>query len=352
MAGGAGGGTGVCAGGRTALVTGVAGQDGVHLARELVSRGWRVVGTTRPGDTAVPAMAVYLTGVEVVEHDLCDAVGFASLIESIRPSRVFNLAGFSSVGASWDHAELVAEVNGLAVEQMLASLVELRDRVGHDVRFFQAGSAEETGAGAGSPYAQAKARARAAVGEARDRHGLHASTATLHNHESPLRPQRFVTRKITRAAASIALGQAESVSLGNLEVSRDWGAAGDYVLAMVAMLELDSPQDLVIATGISHTLHDLLGVAFEAAGLGDPSSYVVQDAGLLRPADAPSLVADTSLTREVLGWAPTMSFEQVVEHMVRTDLERLRSGVEESLDYLVPGPPVSPGSPVSPVSPS
>ncbi len=315
-----------------ALVTGVAGQDGVYLARLLLAQGWRVVGTTRPGDTAVASMAVYLDGVEVVAHDLRDAAGFVDLVAEWAPSRVFNLAGFSSVGASWDHAELVAEVNAVAVEQMLRALVAHRDRAGADVRFFQAGSAEE--AGAESPYALSKARARAAVAETRERDGLFAATATLHNHESPLRPQRFVTRKITRAAAAIACGLTDSVSLGNLEVSRDWGAAEDYVQAMVAMLDLDAPHDLVIATGVTHTLRDLLDAAFAAAGLGDPTSYVVQDAALLRPADAPSLLADTSLTREVLGWSPPASFEQVVEHMVRTDLARLRSGVEESLDYL------------------
>ena len=319
----------------TALVTGVAGQDGVYLARELLSRGWRVVGTTRPGDPAAAAMAVYLAGVEVVEHDLRDAPGFRSLVAACRPTWVFNLAGFSSVGASWDQVALVEEVNGVAVEAMLSVLVDLPAR-GDDVRFFQAGSAEETGAGAGSPYAHAKARARASVTRAREEHGLHAVTATLHNHESPLRPARFVTRKITRAAASIALGLTDSVSLGNLEVSRDWGAAADYVRAMVAMLELDAPQDLVVATGVSHTLHDLLDAAFRTAGLGDPSSYVVQDPALLRPADAPALVADISGTRRVLGWAPTTTFEQVVEQMVRVDLERLRTGVEESPAYLSP----------------
>ncbi|WP_309649357.1 GDP-mannose 4,6-dehydratase [Nocardioides sp.] len=321
---------------RVALVTGVAGQDGVYLARELIARGWQVVGTVRPGDPAVTAMSVYLSGVEVVSHDLCDAAGFGSLVELWRPSRVFNLAGFSSVGASWDQPDLVEEVNGVAVERMLASLVELRDRHGDDVRFFQAGSAEESAPGASSPYAQSKVRARAAVSVAREAFGLHAVTATLHNHESPLRPRRFVTRKITRAAASIALGRASSVTLGNLDVSRDWGAAADYVRAMVAMLELDTPRDLVVATGVTHTLHDLLAAAFAAAGLGDPSAYVVQDPALLRPADAPTLAADISETRRVLGWKPSTSFEDVVAQMVRVDLERLRSGVEESPAYLTP----------------
>ena len=145
-----------------------------------------------------------------------------------------------------------------------------------------------------------------------------------------------MTRKITRAAAEIALGKRESVRLGNLEVSRDWGAASDYVGAMTRMLELDVATDLVVATGVTHTLRDLVEAAFAAAGVTDPWSYVVQDQALVRPADAPTLVADTSETRRVLGWEPTLSFEQVVEHMVAVDLERLRTGVEESTDYLFP----------------
>lgn len=320
---------------RTALLTGVAGQDGLHLARLLQGRGHRVVGTVRPGDPSTGAMAVYLDGVEVHELDLADTDGFAALLGASGATRVFNLAGFSSVGASWDHAALVAELNGAAVERMLAAVVAERDGSGRDVRLFQAGSAEETGDAATSPYALAKARARAAVVRARETDGLFAVAGVLHNHESPLRPVRFVTRKITRAAAGIALGLADDVHLGNLHVTRDWGAAGDHVAAMAAMLEADRPEDLVVATGVSHTLGDLLDVAFAAAGLGDPAPYVVQDPGLVRPADAPALVADTARTREVLGWAPTLDFEQVVTRMVEADLERLRTGVEERASYVV-----------------
>ncbi|WP_193609683.1 GDP-mannose 4,6-dehydratase [Nocardioides lijunqiniae] len=322
---------------QTALVTGVSGQDGVYLARALVAAGVRVVGTVRPGDPTSHEMAVYLDGVEVVEHDLRDDAGFRGLLETHRPTRVFNLAGFSSVGASWDHPELVAEVNGAAVERMLAALLELRDRHALDVRFFQAGSAEETGDASDSPYARAKARAHAATTSSREEQGLFACTAVLHNHESPLRPQRFVTRKIVRAAAEIALGRRDELTLGNLAVARDWGAAADYVDAMVRMLAADPPTDLVIATGVTHTLHDLLVTAFDAAGAGDPAAYVVQDAALLRPSDSPTMTADPSEARRVLGWAPTQTFEDVVAHMVRVDLARLRSGVEESPEYLHPG---------------
>lgn len=321
--------------GRTALVTGVAGQDGIYLARRLLGLGFRVVGTEREA-AADQDLAVYLDGVELVQHDLRDDAGFRALLEQGRPDWVFNLAAFSSVGASWDQPDLVDDVNGAAVERMLQAMLDHRERHGVDLRFFQAGSAEELGAASASPYARAKARAHAATTRSREEHGLFACTAVLHNHESPLRPQRFVTRKITRAAAEIALGKRESVRLGNLEVSRDWGAASDYVGAMTRMLELDVATDLVVATGVTHTLRDLVEAAFAAAGVTDPWSYVVQDQALVRPADAPTLVADTSKTRRVLGWEPTLSFEQVVEHMVAVDLERLRTGVEESTDYLFP----------------
>ncbi|GEP33629.1 GDP-mannose 4,6-dehydratase [Nocardioides szechwanensis] len=321
---------------RTALVTGVAGQDGIYLARRLIGLGFRVVGTERQAATAEQDLAVYLDGVDLVQHDLRDDTGFRRLLEECRPDWVFNLAAFSSVGASWDQPDLVDDVNGAAVERMLDVMLDHRARTGDDVRFFQAGSAEEHGSAADSPYAKAKARAHAATTQHREEHGLFACTAVLHNHESPLRPQRFVTRKITRAAAEIALGKRESVSLGNLEVSRDWGAASDYVAAMTRMLELDTAADLVVATGVTHTLRDLVETAFSAAGVTDPWSYVVQDQALVRPADAPTLDADTSETRQVLGWEPTLTFEQVVEHMVAVDLERLRTGVEESTDYLYP----------------
>lgn len=325
------------ASGRTALVTGVAGQDGIYLARRLLGLGFRVVGTEREAATTEQDLAVYLEGVHVVHHDVRDDQAFRALLERCRPEWVFNLAAFSSVGASWDHPDLVDEVNGASVERMLQAIVDHGARHGQDVRFFQAGSAEELGAAADSPYARAKARAHAATTRAREEHGLFACTAVLHNHESPLRPQRFVTRKITRAAAEIALGKRDTVSLGNLEVSRDWGAAGDYVVAMTGMLDLEAPVDLVIATGVTHTLRDLVETAFAAAGVTDPWSYVVLDQALVRPADAPSLVADTSQARRVLGWEPSQTFEQVVAHMVAVDLRRLRTGVEESVDYLVPG---------------
>jgi GDPmannose 4,6-dehydratase len=314
---------------RTALITGVAGQDGIYLARYLLAEGTLVVGTVLPGHDSATAMAPYLGGVVVVEHDVRDTAGFRTLLEEHEPAEVYNLAGFSSVGASWDQPELVPETNGRAVGGMVDALIE---RGG--VRFFQASSAEERGAASNSPYAQGKAVAHAHVVRAREEHGLFACAGILFNHESPLRGRQFVTRKIARAAAEIRCEKRDRLQLGNLAVARDWGHARDYVEAMALMLRHDSPEDFTVATGISHTLEDLLVTAFEAAGLGDPWPYVEQDPSLVRPADAGSLVGDATRTREVLGWAPTTAFAELVAEMVAADVRRVESGVEESLEYI------------------
>ncbi len=319
----------------TALVTGVGGQDGVYLARLLRSQGHRVVGTLRPGPP-LPTR-VYLDGVELVEHDLVDTAGFAALLAAYRPAQVYNLAAFSAVGASFDHPVEVAEVNADAVTGLLDALVAHRAATGEEVRFFQASSAlasTEATAEAASPYAAAKRRAQAAVARYRREHGLHASAALLHNHESPLRPTGFVFRKITRAAAEIACGVSDRLRLGNLDVHRDWGHARDHVAAMTLMLDRDTPGDLELGTGVSHSLEDLLVGAFAAAGLGDPWRYVEQDPALLRPQDTAALVADTAAAETELGWKAATTFADLVEEMVAVDLRRVRSGVEESPAYL------------------
>ena len=312
---------------RTALVTGVAGQDGVYLARRLLADGTRVVGTVLPGhDTSHTA---YLQGVSVVEHDVRDTAGFRELVRAHRPTEVYNLAAVSSVGVSWDQPELAVATNGAAVAGMLEVLVEQGG-----VRFFQAASAEEHGSAQDSPYARSKTEAHALTTTARERDGLFACAAILYNHESPLRAPHFVTRKITRAAAEISLGRRDTVSLGNLEVSRDWGHARDYVDAMVRMVRHDSPADFVVATGVAHTLAQLLDTAFAAAGIDDPTPYVVQDPALVRPSDTAVMVGDPSRTREVLGWAARTTFEQTVAEMVAVDLRRVATGVEEDPAYL------------------
>ena len=267
-----------------ALITGVAGQDGVYLARHLHSLGYRVVGTIAPGSDAHLAMTPYLIDADLLELDVRDRPGFAEALEDLRPSEVYNLAALTSVGASWRAAELVAETNAMAVLRMLEELVAFRDRHGEAPRFYQPSSSEMFGLAdqqpqtestphyPRSPYAAAKSFAHHLTVNYRESYGLHTCTGVLYNHESPLRPLDFVTRKITRSVAEIALGRRETLTLGNLDVRRDWGFAGDYVRAMHLALRHEAPVDLIVATGEAHDLREVLDVAFAAAGLGSPGS--------------------------------------------------------------------------------
>lgn len=323
----------------SALITGIAGQDGVLLARHLLNLGYRVTGTRQPG---LPyTVAPYLDGANVVEHDLVDTAGFADLVHAYNPDEVYNLAGFSSVAASWEHPDLAMEVNAAAVERMLGVL-QATDR---PVRFFQASSAEIFGPDAPSPqsestphrpdnpYAESKSRAHLATIAAREA-GLFTCVGTLYNHESPLRPPHFVTRKITLAAAQIAAGQRDILELGNVDVARDWGAAREYVVAMHAMLAHDEPDDYVIATGKTHTLRELVEAAFAAAGVADGWSHVTHDPDLIRQSDIRARYGDPSKAREVLGWDAHVSFADLVADMVRVDQLRVANGIEDSPDYL------------------
>ena len=315
----------------TAVVTGVTGQDGVYLARSLRADGLRVVGIAGPGG---PAAAAYLDGVEVVELDVRDGTALRALLEDVAPDEVYNLAAFSSVGRSWEEPELTRAVNTEPVRVILAAARSLRERTGTAPRVFQASSAEVRGTAADSPYAQSKAAAEELVRRSREEDGLFAVCGILYNHESPLRTTAFVTGKITRAAAAIALGEQDTVTLGNLDVRRDWGFAGEYVEAMRLMLAVDTPADLPLGTGVAHSLQDLLQVAFDAAGVDDLEKRVVQDPALVRPADTACFVADPAPARAALGWAATTRFEDLVGHMVDVDLRRLRTGVEHDPAYL------------------
>ena len=226
---------------RTVLITGVTGQDGIYLSRLLLSRGHHVVGAAPPGAMPPELCAAYLADVDLVPLDICDRDDVQRVIDTTEPDEVYNLAAVSSVARSWDEPEATFAVNHAAVETLVRALLELRGRTGKEPRFFQASSAEVTGSAAHSPYAQAKAAAEEVVREARDRDGLHACSARLYNHESPLRTTAFVTGKITRGVAEIAAGQRDELRLGNLDVSRDWGFAGDYVDAMCRMVSADEP---------------------------------------------------------------------------------------------------------------
>jgi GDPmannose 4,6-dehydratase len=314
---------------KTALVTGATGQDGIYLCRLLRDEGVRVIGTTNPGAPASDRISAYLDGVQIAPLDIRDTAAMRTLIADTVPDEIFHLAAFTSVGQSWNAAEEALAVNHQAVVDLLESVMAEAPKA----HVFQASSAELIGDAASSPYARGKQAAALAVLEARGR-GLHASTGILFNHESPLRSDAFVTRKITRSAAAVALGKADHVDLGNLEVVRDWGFAGDFVEAMRAMVLLDEPQDLQIGTGVAHSLQDLLTTAFEAAGLSDPMSYVRQDPALLRPADTSFSGADVEPAAAAIGWRARTSFEVTVGRMVEVDLERWRTGVEEAAAYL------------------
>ena len=323
--------------GRTALITGVTGQDGVYLARLLVDEGTNVVGTVRPGSTNSHRVSAYLSDVHVLELDIRDTQQLRTILRDHRPDEVYNLAAFTSVGRSWDARETVAATNETAVKGLLNAVKDHREATGQDTHIFHASSGA-VGGGDKSPYAVAKAAAEVAIAELRSTHGVPACFAKLHNHESPLRGHQFVTRKITEAVARIAAGDPEPLTLGNVDVRRDWGFAGDYVDAMRRMVRRDEPIDLEIGTGIDHSLRDLITIAFETAGIDDPWRHIELDAELIRPADAPFLVADPRPAQAAIGWTARVPFRDVIAAMVAADIARLETGVAEDPRYLQSAP--------------
>jgi GDPmannose 4,6-dehydratase len=331
---------------RAALITGVAGQDGVHLARFLNAQGYRVIGCVAPGSDSATRLAPYLGGVEIVEVDIRDVPAMRRLVFASRPDEVYNLAALSSVGSSWDDSREVAEVNGTAVGRLLEMLLRYREECGSAPRFFQASSAEifgvaeqqpqneQTPLQPQSPYGFAKRMAHETTVRFRETHQLFACNGILFNHESPLRRRRFVTRKITSAAVAIAAGRRHELVLGTLDVRRDWGAASDYVRAMWQMLQEPEAGDFVVATGVATSLRTFVEIAFRAAGIDDPWPYVREDPLIARPADPAQALGDATQANRVLGWRAELPLRQLIEHMVAADRERLRRGIEESPEFL------------------
>lgn len=320
-----------------ALLTGVAGQDGVLLTNALRRRGWHVVGLTRPGPR-LEAAAPYLVGVPVVEADVRDTAAVLGAIDEHRIDAVVNLAAISSVGLSWQQPDLVRAVNAESVTALLAALAE-RDRA---PRLLQASSAEIFGPGGPhaedapiapvNPYGEAKAAAHRAVAAARA-DGLWTCSAVLFNHESPLRGRGFVTRKISAGVAAIALGRQETLTLGPLDVRRDWSSAHEVVEAMALVLERDEPVDLVLASGRATALATFVEEAFAAAGVGDPWDRVRVDETLRRPTDPAVTVGDPTRAHDVLGWRARTDVAGLARRMVEIDRRRLETGVEECPDY-------------------
>jgi GDPmannose 4,6-dehydratase len=331
---------------KTALITGIAGQDGIYLGRHLQSLGYRVIGTVRSASLSEPVLTAYLPEVRTYEIDIRNSAALGVLLDRERPDEIYNLASWSSVGRSWSDPEAVTAVNGLSVLGLLEQVKRLRDTEGYDPRICQASSSEMFGLvkelpqtedsphHPRSPYAVSKSFAHHTAVNYRESYDMFVATAILFNHESPLRPASFVTRKITQAAAAIAAGEQDKLTLGRLDIRRDWGAASDYVTAMHLMLQQPEPDSFNVATGQSHALEDFLRLAFAAAGIDDYEQLVTSDQSLFRPADVPETRGDASKAKRILGWEATVSFEDMVRSMVTADAERLTTSTENEATYL------------------
>jgi GDPmannose 4,6-dehydratase len=315
-----------------ALVTGITGQDGSYLAELLLEKGYEVIGMVRRSSTESFERIDHIKDrLTLAQADLLDQLSIINLIDQYRPSEVYNLAAQSFVPASWTQPVLTGHFDAIGVTKVLEA-IRLIDK---KIRFYQASSSEMFGKVhetpqsettpfyPRSPYGVAKVYGHWITINYRESFGIHASSGILFNHESPRRGLEFVTRKVTDAAARIKLGLANKVTLGNLEAQRDWGFAGDYVDAMWRMLQQPEPDNFVIATGRTHKVRRLAQIAFEHVGL-DYNDHVTVDPALVRPAEVDLLIGDASKARKLLGWEPKVSFEQLIQMMVDTDLKRLQ----------------------------
>jgi GDPmannose 4,6-dehydratase len=317
---------------KTALITGITGQDGSYLAELLLKEGYRVVGMTRRTSTDVHERIAHLVDdIEFVSGDLLDQSSITSIVRDVRPNEVYNLAAQSFVPTSWQQPVLTGEFTALGVTRVLEA-IRAADPA---IRFYQASSSEMFGKVVEtpqrestpfyprSPYGVAKVYGHWITVNYRESYNMFAVSGILFNHESSRRGKEFVTRKISDGVARIKLGVAKELRLGNLDSQRDWGFAGDYVRAMWLMLQQDTADDFVIATGRTHSVRDFVSIAFESAGLGSYEPYVVLDERFVRPAEVDLLIGDPSKAKRVLKWEPQVSFEELVEMMVRADLDRL-----------------------------
>ncbi len=316
---------------KTALITGVTGQDGSYLAEFLIEKGYKVYGMVRRSSVEKFDRIKHLQGrLELVQGDLLDQYSLASVLKEAKPSEVYNLAAQSFVPTSWSQPVLTSEFTAIGVTRMLEALRAFDP----SIRFYQASSSEmygkvrevpqseQTPFYPRSPYGVSKVYAHYITVNYRESYNLFAVSGILFNHESPRRGLEFVTRKVTDAVARIKLGLAKELRLGNLEAKRDWGFAGDYVRAMWMMLQQPSPEDFVIATGQTHSVQYLAETAFSHVGL-NWQDYVKVDKAFLRPAEVDLLVGDPSKAKRMLGWTPSVSFEEMIHLMVDSDIERL-----------------------------
>jgi GDPmannose 4,6-dehydratase len=320
---------------KRALITGITGQDGSYLADLLLEEGYEVHGIVRRSSTENFERIAHLGGqVDLHQADLLDQLSLVEVIRQVRPAEVYNLAAMSFVPTSWKQPVLTGEFTGIGVTRMLEA-IRLVDPKG--IRFYQASSSEMFGKVQEtpqrestpfyprSPYGVAKVYGHWITVNYRESYGMYCCSGLLFNHESPRRGKEFVTRKVTDAAARIKLGLGNELRLGNLDAKRDWGFALDYVRAMWLMLQQESPDDYVIATGRMHTVRDLVETAFGCVGLAW-TKYVVTDPALVRPAEVDLLLGDASKAKRQLGWEPKVSFAELVQMMVEADLKRYTDG--------------------------
>ncbi len=316
---------------KTALITGITGQDGSYLAEFLLDKGYRVVGTVRRSSAPnLWRIEHLLDRIELRPADLLDQLSIVRLIEDIRPDELYNLAAMSFVPASWDTPLLTGEFNSQGVTRVLEAIRQVKP----DTRFYQASSSEmygkvravpqseETPFHPRSPYGVSKVFGHYITVNYRESYGMFACSGILFNHESPRRGLEFVTRKVTDGVARIKLGLADTLALGNLDARRDWGFAGDYIKAMWLMLQQSTPDDYVVATGETHPVRELVEIAFEHAGL-DWQKHVTLDPRFIRPAEVDLLIGDPTKARTQLGWQQDVDFRGLVTMMVDADLARL-----------------------------
>lgn len=317
---------------RRAIITGITGQDGSYLAELLLSKGYEVFGVVRRLSTPNHWRLEHLLDrVKLRPADLLDQLSLIRLVDDVRPHEIYNLAAMSFVPASWDQPLLTGEYNAQGVTRFLEAIRQ----VDTSIRFYQASSSEmfgkvqETPQSEStpfyprSPYGVSKVFAHYITVNYRESYNLFAASGILFNHESPRRGLEFVTRKVSHAVAQIKLGLADSLVLGNLDAHRDWGFSGDYVRAMWLMLQQETPSDYVIATGVSHSVQNLVETAFAHVDL-DWHDFVRTDSSLLRPAEVEHLIGDSSKAGEELDWTPTVDFSNLIKMMVDADLERER----------------------------
>ncbi len=317
---------------KRALITGITGQDGSYLAEFLLAQGYDVYGMTRRSSTVTFDRIEHLVDrIHLLQGDLLDQASLVSTVAAADPDEVYNLAAQSFVPASWGQPVLTGEFTALGVTRMLEAIRQVKPAA----RYYQASSSEMFGKVRAvpqtedtpfyprSPYGVAKVYGHYATVNYRESYDLFACSGILFNHESPRRGLEFVTRKVTDGVARIKAGLASELRMGNLDAKRDWGFAGDYVEAMWAMLQQDAPGDYVVATGETHSVQELVQIAFDRVGL-DWQRYVVTDPRFIRPAEVDLLIGDPAKAESILGWKPRVTFRQLVEMMVDADLERIQ----------------------------